>query len=79
MAASYEDLRRQSLTANFPREAHGLALLLYQGMAAWIKAWARFKPKQEFHRSTPPPKKNRFSSDSRLEIVRLLVTMALGS
>lgn len=79
MAACYEELRGQALAPSFSREDHGFALLLYQGMAAWIKAWVKFKPKRKILRSATPPKEIRFSSESRFEMVRLLVSMALGS
>jgi hypothetical protein len=79
MVTRYEDLRHQALATSFFPIDHGLALLLHRGMASWIKAWMQFKPKKEgIPRTRPPQKAIPISTESRLDLVRLLASMALG-
>ena len=75
----YESLRRSALNGGSgPREL-GLALLMRQGMAAWIRAWSACA-------SVPRPTRSPIGGESltlpegvRGDVTQLLVTMALGA
>jgi len=77
-AIRYEELRNQATERHAPVVRHGLAVLLRQGMAAWMDAWSKVP--------TPPPrsaKDNRSKpcpvpDGSGAEVVHVLAAMALG-
>jgi hypothetical protein len=76
--ARYEVLRRHALERHdAPAARDGLAVLLRQGVAAWMDAWSRVP--------APPPRAtgNRGSmavlpDSTSAEVVRVLAAMALG-
>ena len=76
LVAAYEDLRQQALDG-VRSEVLGMALLLGQGMAAWMKACsATFAVPASgcIPPATPVP----LASDLHGEVVRVLASMALG-
>jgi hypothetical protein len=75
--ARYEVLRRHALERQHaPAARDGLAVLLRQGVAAWMDAWSRVPA------PPPPATGNRGPKavlpDSSAEVVRVLAAMALG-
>lgn len=56
--ASYEALRRMALGQRGPddRPSLGLAILLRQGMAAWLRAWAMCPPPSDPAPRTAQPR-----------------------
>ncbi|MGO8815661.1 MAG: hypothetical protein ACLQVG_13500 [Terriglobia bacterium] len=79
---AYEALRRQILTTcSVGRGERELALLMHQGMAAWIGAWRRCGETADdasTHRPTPPVGGTVPLAGLRGEIVRLLTGMVLS-
>jgi hypothetical protein len=73
----YEALRRHALEPHHTSSARdGLAVLLRQGVAAWIAAWSRLpapavRAAQIAHEQTPLP------DGTSLEMVHVLAAMAL--
>jgi hypothetical protein len=77
-AALYEDLRRQALEGNSSQRGLGMALLLRQGMVAWMKAWLQSTPRPQ-EGSKPPASAGAVVADDRLgEVVVILAAMALS-
>jgi hypothetical protein len=78
-AARYEALRSHALDRLAPGARHGMALLLRQGMAAWIDAWSAVL-------EAPPPRSARGASprpwplpeESSVGLVHVLAAMALS-
>jgi hypothetical protein len=76
LVAAYEDLRQQALDG-VRSEVLGMALLLGQGMAAWMKACsATFAV--PVSGCIPPAAPVPLTSDLHGEVVRVLASMALG-
>ena len=76
-AARYEALRRQALESHRTLSARdGLAVLLRQGVAAWMEAWSRLPAPAvqaaPVERERPP-----LPDGTSAEVVRLLAAMAL--
>src|SRR6516162_9160309 len=76
LVAAYEDLRRQALEG-IRSEGLGLALLLGQGMAAWMKACSATLPIPSQERSVPTAPVI-WASELYTEAIRILASMALG-
>lgn len=76
LVAAYEELRRQALE-EIRSEGWGLALLLEQGMAAWMKACSAAVVVSS-GRCIPPVAPVAWGSALHGEVVRILVSMALG-
>ena len=75
LSAGYEALRAQAV-GQLPTETpRGLALLLTQGLPAWMRAWA---PLAEMPRPAAPAEGRTVSPALGSEVVRLLAEMALG-
>jgi len=75
-AQRYETLRSAVLgCATAASHPHGLALLMHQGMGAWMQAWARYasppRAPQRRARGEPPT--------VRPEMVAVLAEMALAA
>lgn len=79
---AYEALRRQILTpCSVGRGERELALLMHQGMAAWIGAWRRCRETTDdvsTDRPAPPGGGTVPLAGLRGEIVRLLTGMVLS-
>ena len=77
-ASRYETLRNHALQRDASVARHGLAVLLRQGMAAWLKAWSKLP--------LPPPRSAQYESPrpfpmpdgSSAEVVHILAAMTLG-
>jgi hypothetical protein len=76
LVASYEELRRDALGGAMEHGV-GRALLMRQGMAAWIAACLRCGPRRPA--ATTSGERSALPSGVRGEVVRLLVEMALGA
>lgn len=76
MAAGYEALRAEATGGLSSAAPRGRALVLGQGLPAWIRAWAA--PPAP---AAPPPCAPWRSGDGALgaDVVRLLAEMALGA
>ena len=75
--AHYEELRRQAVERQVRAVRLGLAVLLRQGLAAWVEQWSK-DPRPapvrwgETARTCPLP------DDTSVEVVHVLAAMALG-
>jgi hypothetical protein len=74
--AGYEELRSQVLDGGGCHHGLGMALLLRQGMAAWMKAWMESTPRVPDDRRTTPAAA--LPENGHHEIVAILATMALS-
>ena len=77
-AARYEELRRHALHPHHAQVARdGLAVLLRQGVAAWVEAWSRLPASAaraaQDERERPP-----LPDGACAEVVHVLAAMALG-
>lgn len=75
--ARYEELRRQAVERQVLASRFGLAVLLRQGLAAWVDQWSKMPaptpaPSAEISRPSPLP------DGSQAEVIHVLATMALG-
>ncbi len=75
--ARYEELRRQAVERQVLASRFGLAVLLRQGLAAWVDQWSKMPaptpaPSAEISRPSPLP------DDSQAEVIHVLAAMALG-
>ena len=74
----YEDLRRRVLDGYVSASRLGLALLMHQGLGAWIEAWptcsARIAPATE----KPAPAKQLLCEQVHADVVQVLTTMAMS-
>lgn len=79
LAARYEELRAFVLGDGDPgRRSHGLALLLRQGLAAWIAAWQRCATPPLKEPDSPRAPVSMAPGDAaRAELARVLAGMAL--
>jgi hypothetical protein len=77
-ADRYEALRHHAIEPHdVPAAREGLAVLLRQGVVAWMKAWSRLpapgvRAAQDEHERPPLP------DGASVEVVRVLAAMALG-
>ncbi len=75
--ARYEELRRQAMERQVLVGRLGLAVLLQQGMAAWIEQWAKMPaPTPVTVSDTARP--SSLPDDCSTQIINVLTTMALG-
>jgi len=74
LCAGYEALRAVATGAAVSESPRGLALLLAQGLPAWMQAWSPLPPAAPgaAARERPP------AAGLGTEVVRLLTEMALG-
>lgn len=78
LADRYEELRRQVLDESWKiNRGPGLALLIQQGMKPWMDAWSVCPAALTPASAQPVPCKPVIASDSRGEMVMILVAMAL--
>ncbi len=75
--ARYEELRRHVVDQQILAGRFGLAVLLRQGLAAWVDQWSKMPaptpaPSAEISRPSPLP------DDSQAEVINVLAAMALG-
>lgn len=56
----------------------GLAVLLHEGVAAWIEAWGRCTT-SPVSAQLSPPTENAFSNKQHAEVVRVLANMTLDN
>ncbi|MDP6767502.1 MAG: hypothetical protein QF414_02260 [Arenicellales bacterium] len=75
-ATRYESLRDQVLAGLFTESRQGLAVLLRQGLSAWIHTWSEMAslvvPRQ------PDPAPRPLPDGVSAEVIRVLAAMALG-
>lgn len=74
----YEELRRNAVERHGPFVRNGLAVMLRQGLAAWMQEWSRMpaplpRPSGE-ERLTPCP----LPAGTGAEVINVLAAMALG-
>ena len=77
LAVRYEELRQQVLTGI--ASGHGHALLLRQGMRAWIETWSRCAPRESSQTVERRPANGNLPVPVQAEIVALLATLVLGA
>ena len=76
--ARYETLRRYALEQHrAPVARDGLAVLLRQGMAAWMDAWSRV-PVPAVRTAHDERKRPPLPDGASADVVRVLAAMALG-
>lgn len=78
-AARYETLRSQAIDGQTPVARQGMAVLLRQGMAAWIDAWSRV-PEPPSPRSArgASPRPRPWPEESSAALIHVLAAMALS-
>ncbi|MFQ5592294.1 MAG: hypothetical protein ACE5HE_14120 [Phycisphaerae bacterium] len=75
--ARYEELRRHVVERKILVGRLGLAVLLEQGLAAWVEQWSKLPaptPAPSAEISTPFP----LSEDASTDVINVLAAMALG-
>jgi hypothetical protein len=73
--ARYEELRGHAVERQILAGRLGLAILLRQGLAAWVEQWSKAPaPTLSTKRSRPSP----LSHDTSVDVVNVLAAMALG-
>ena len=75
--ARYEDLRRHAVERQILAGRFGLAVLLRQGLAAWVEQWSKMPaptPAAPADRSRPSP----LPDDTSADVINVLAAMALG-
>ena len=75
-AVCYEALRHHAIQHDGPVVRHGLAVLLRQGVAAWMAAWSSVPAAPVLCDERPDPCS--WPDSTNAELVRLLAAMALG-
>ena len=77
-AERYEALRAHAAPRRAPASREGLAVLLRQGVAAWMEAWSRLAappaPPVQTERRRPSP----LPDEASAEVVRVLAAMTLS-
>jgi hypothetical protein len=76
-AARYEELRRHAVERRILAGRLGLAVLLQQGLAAWVEEWTKMPgptPAPSAERSRPSP----LPDDSSADVIHVLAAMALS-
>jgi hypothetical protein len=74
LCAGYESLRAAAAGSAVCDTPRGLALLLAQGLPAWMRAWSPLPPPAPIARSDERP----LAPGTGGELVRVLTEMALG-
>ena len=77
-AARYEALRNHAMEHHAPVARHGLAVLLGQGMAAWMEAWSKLPAPPSRSAEDERPKPCPLPDGASTEVVRILAAMTLG-
>ena len=73
--ARYEELRRHAVEQQILAGRLGLAILLRQGLAAWVEQWSAVPtPAPSVERSRPSP----LPDDTSMDVINVLTAMALG-
>jgi len=73
--ARYEELRRHAVERQILAGRLGLAVLLRQGLAAWVEQWSKVPaPAPSAERSRPSP----LPDDTSADVINVLTAMALG-
>jgi hypothetical protein len=73
--ARYEELRRHTVERQILSGRLGLAILLRQGLAAWVDQWSKMPaPAPSTERSRPSPLPDSTSTD----LINVLAAMALS-
>jgi hypothetical protein len=73
--ARYEELRRHTVERQILAGRLGLAILLRQGLAAWVEQWSKVPaPAPSTERSRPSPLPDSTSTD----LINVLAAMALS-
>jgi hypothetical protein len=73
----YEELRRHAVERQILAGRLGLAVLLRQGLAAWVEQWSKMPaptsaPSAQISRPSPLP------DDTSADVINVLAAMALG-
>jgi hypothetical protein len=76
--ARYEELRRHAVERQILAGRLGLAILLRQGLAAWVEQWSKMPaatpaPSAEISSASPP-----LPDDASVDVINVLAAMALG-
>jgi hypothetical protein len=75
-AVHYEELRQQAVERRVPAGRLGLAVLLRQGLAAWVELGSKVsRPSPVWPNETAPCP---LPGDASGEVIHVLATMALG-
>ena len=74
----YEALRNHALQRDVSVTRHGLAVLLRQGVAAWMEAWSKMPPPSPQPAKDESPRPCPLPDGSSAEVVRILAAMTLG-
>jgi len=74
----YEALRNHALQRDASIARHGLAVLLRQGVAAWMEAWSKMPPPSPQPAKDESPRPCPLPDGSSAEVVRVLAAMTLG-
>jgi hypothetical protein len=77
-AARYETLRNHAMERDGPAARHGLAVLLRQGMAAWMDAWSTLPAPPLRSARGDSPRPCPLPNESSAAVVHVLAAMALG-
>ena len=75
--ARYEELRGHAVPHQILAGRFGLAIVLRQGLAAWVEQWSKMpvpQPALSAEISRPSP----LSEDTSAEVIHVLAAMALG-
>jgi hypothetical protein len=79
LTAHYEQLRDDALSLTAGHQpTPGLALLLRQGMAAWMQAWSACAQKPGVEAVTPSAPSSTNSLDARVQMASILAGVILG-
>ncbi len=79
LTAHYEQMRGDALSVTAGHQATlGLALLLRQGMAAWMQAWSACAQKPGVEAVTPSAPSPTNSLDARVQMASILAGVILG-
>lgn len=74
----YEALRNHALQRDASVARHGLAVLLRQGVAAWMEAWSKMPSPSPQPAKDESPRPCPLPEGSSAEVVRVLAAMTLG-
>ena len=77
-ATRYELLRGHSGQCRTPMSRHGLAVLLTQGVASWMRAWSKMPASLPRSREDEKARPCPLPSESGAEVIHVLAAMALG-
>ena len=73
----YEELRRHAAERQILAGRFGLAVLLRQGLAAWVEQWSKMpapRPAPSAEKARPSP----LPDDTSAEVIHVLAAMALS-